>query len=223
MSRQKSRREIGSTPLVGSSRKTTRGSWRTAQARARRCFQPPGSSPVSRSSLPSRPAMRSAQRLALAGRRPPQAVDAAEEAQVLGDGEVVVEAEALAHVPDPPLHALGVLRDVHAEHEAGAGGRPEQPAQHADRRGLAGAVRAEEAEDLALVHGERDPVHGLEGPEVLAQLADLDGCRHPSPTARSRPAAARRRTARASVRARAARSCATSASRSSDDGMTPSR
>ena len=43
------------------------------------------------------------------------------------------------------------------------------------------------------------------------------------PTARSRPAAARRSTASASVRARAALSWASSASRSSEEGMTPSR
>ena len=168
-------------------------------------------------------------RLALAGRGPVQAVDAAEEAEVLAHREVVVEAEALAHVADLPLHALGVPRDVGAEHEARARGGGEQAAQHADRGGLAGAVRAEEAEDLAFVHAERDPVHGLEGPEVLAELADLHGDGHQLalmltvPTARSRPAAVSRSAARASVRARAARSCATSASRSSEDGMTPSR
>ena len=122
--------------------------------------------------------MRDRPRLALAGRAAAQAVDAAEEAEVLAHREVVVEAEALAHVADPPLHALGVLRDVDAEHEAGAGGGGEQAAQHADRRRLAGAVRAEEAEDLALVHAERDPVDGHEGAEALGELADLDGDGH---------------------------------------------
>ena len=117
ISRQKRRREIGSTPLVGSSRKTTRGRCSTAQASASRCFQPPGSSPVRRSSLPSSPAMSDGPGLALAGRGAAQAVDAAEEAEVLADGEVVVEAEALAHVADAALDALRVLRDVDAEDE----------------------------------------------------------------------------------------------------------
>ena len=48
--------------------------------------------------------------LALARGRAPQAVDPAEEAQVLEDGEVVVEAEALAHVADALLHLLRLLR-----------------------------------------------------------------------------------------------------------------
>ena len=43
------------------------------------------------------------------------------------------------------------------------------------------------------------------------------------PTARSRPAAASRMAALASVRESDARSCATSASVSSEDGMTPAR
>ncbi len=160
--------------------------------------------------------------LALAGLGTAQAVDPAEEAEVLPDGEVVVEAEALAHVADAALDALRVLRDVDTEDEPRARGRREQAAQHADGRGLAGAVRAEEAEDLALGHRERHAVDRGEGAEALGELAELDGCRH-RPTARSRPAAARRSTASASVRARAARSWASSASRSSEEGMTPSR
>ena len=178
MRRQKRRREMGSTPLVGSSRNTTRGRCMTAQASARRCFQPPGSSPVSRPCLPSSPAVWTAHASRSRAVRAVQAVDPAEEAEVLAHREVVVEAEALAHVADLPLHALGVLRDVGADDDAGAGGGRQQAAQHPDRRGLAGPVRAEEAEDLALVHGQRDPVDGLEGPEVLAELVQLDGRGH---------------------------------------------
>jgi hypothetical protein len=107
-----------------------------------------------------------------------QAVDAAEEAQVLPDREVVVEAEALAHVADLPLHALGVAGDVRAEHEPGAGAGLEQAAQHPDRRGLARAVCAEEAEDLALTDRERDAVDRREGAEALGELPDLHGDVH---------------------------------------------
>ena len=44
--RQKSRRETGSTPLVGSSRKSTRGVWMRAQARPSFCFMPPDRLPA---------------------------------------------------------------------------------------------------------------------------------------------------------------------------------
>ncbi len=46
MRSQKARRWTGSTPAVGSSRKTTAGSWTMAQAKARRCWYPRGNSPA---------------------------------------------------------------------------------------------------------------------------------------------------------------------------------
>ena len=46
---------------------------------------------------------------------------------------------------------------------------------------LAGAVGAEEAEDLALVEAEGDIVHRGEAAEPLGQARDLDQCRHASP------------------------------------------
>ena len=53
----------------------------------------------------------------------------------------------------------------------------QQPAQHADRRRLAGAVGAEEAEDLALLHRERQIVDGDERAEAARQAADVDAPR----------------------------------------------
>ena len=47
MSAQKARRAMGSTPEVGSSRKSTRGSCMIAAPKATRCFHPPGRLPVS--------------------------------------------------------------------------------------------------------------------------------------------------------------------------------
>src|SRR4030095_1529836 len=89
-----------------------------------------------------------------------QSVDGAEESQVFDHGEIEVERELLAHVAEPVLPALGVLRAVEAA-EAGdaGGGRGEQPRKHADCRRLAGAVRAEEAEDAAARNVEADLVH----------------------------------------------------------------
>ena len=59
---QKARRASGSTPEVGSSRKSTEGSCITAAPKATRCFQPPGSEAVSMCPLPSSPETASTQR-----------------------------------------------------------------------------------------------------------------------------------------------------------------
>ena len=52
---QNSRRETGSTPVVGSSSSRTRGSATSAQASASFCFMPPLSRPASRSVKRSMP------------------------------------------------------------------------------------------------------------------------------------------------------------------------
>ena len=49
-----------------------------------------------------------------------QAVDAAEETQVLPHLQVLVEGELLAHVADVPLHLFGLGGDVEARHPARA-------------------------------------------------------------------------------------------------------
>ena len=77
-------------------------------------------------------------------------------ADVLIDGQQLVEREALRHVADPPLDPFGIARDVDAADRRGPGRRLQQPAQHADGRRLAGAVAAEEAEDLAARDVEAD-------------------------------------------------------------------
>src|SRR6185436_6310261 len=97
------------------------------------------------------------------------AVDAGVEAQVLGDGQVLVQAEALGHVADALLDAFGVARDVVADDAAAAPGRIEDPAQHPDGGRLAGAVRAQHAEDLAAVHGQRHVAHRHQRTEPTRQ------------------------------------------------------
>ncbi len=62
ISRQKSRRDTGSTPPVGSSRKTMGGSCSSAQPSASRCRQPPDRSRASSRSRPTSPAISSAKR-----------------------------------------------------------------------------------------------------------------------------------------------------------------
>ena len=102
-------------------------------------------------------------------------VDAAEKPDVLIDGQPLVERKPLRHVADPALDAFRIAPDVDAADRGRAAGRLEQPAQHADRRRLAGAVAAQEPEDLALLHVERQIVDRDELAEPAGEMADGDG------------------------------------------------
>ena len=104
------------------------------------------------------------------------AVDAGEEAEVLLDGQVRVQREGLRHVAGLVLDALALRADVAAGDQRAAAGRLQQPAQHLDRRGLAGPVRAEEAEDLTALDAQRELVDGAHLAEATGQaVGDDDG------------------------------------------------
>ena len=176
--RQNCRRDSGSTPPVGSSRKTIAGSWRIAQPSARRCRQPPARSRASASSRPGQPGHLEHERAGA----PPDARGSSRRCRrrtdVLIDGQQLVEREALRHVADALLDAFGIASHVDAVRpiavpDVGS----QQSAQHADGRGLPGAVAAEEAEDLAAPDVERQSVDGDERAEAPRQAADLDGVR----------------------------------------------
>ena len=120
------------------------------------------------------------------GARVGQAVEAGDEVEVLLDGQVLVERELLGHVADPVLDGPALGAEVVAEHLALALVEGEQAAHHADRRGLARAVRAEEADDLAAVDGHRHVVDDGAAAEALGQVADVDdGVGHRGHSARA--------------------------------------
>jgi hypothetical protein len=108
-------------------------------------------------------------------RRFGKSVDACDEFQILAHGQVVIEAEALGHVADPALDLVGAGADVESEAGATARIRGQQPAQHADRRRLAGAVGAEEAVNGSALHLQRQVAHHLAPAERLAKAFDVDG------------------------------------------------
>src|SRR6185437_113568 len=98
------------------------------------------------------------------------------EAQVLLGAEVAVEGLVLEDEADVAAHVVAGGGDV----EAGDLGRPVarlgQRAEHVDRRRLAGAVGAEEAEDLAGLDLEVHAFDGFEIAEAFAEVFDGDGC-----------------------------------------------
>ena len=173
MRRQNCRRDSGSTPPVGSSRKRMAGSCRIAQPSARRCRQPPARSRASWRSRPASPAISSTNRRRSASAAG-QPVDAAEELDVLVDREQFVQREPLRHVADALLHASGSAADIDAADECRAGRGLEQPAEHPDSRRLARAVASEKAEDLPARHVERHVVDGNESAEPPRQVSDFN-------------------------------------------------
>jgi hypothetical protein len=100
------------------------------------------------------------------------------EVEDLGAGQEVVEVRALRREAD--VLAERRLPHVVAENLRLARGRADQAHQDLQRRGLAGAVRADEAEQLTALHLEIDAVpHALPAqpesrPEVLHEPAHAD-------------------------------------------------
>ena len=103
------------------------------------------------------------------------AVNPAEEIDVLFHGEIVVERELLRHVADVLADLFRILGHVEARHGAPAGSRCQQPAEHADDGGFARAVGSQKTEDFALGHLEGNVVHGHEIAEGLDQVANFKG------------------------------------------------
>ena len=93
--------------------------------------------------------------------------------------------------------------------------RLQQPAQHADRRRLAGAVAAEEAEDLALRDVERQPIDGDERRRSAASGRDGDRVDRRSSSQRALPAAPRPAATLASACVRSSSACSSATCASS--------
>ena len=147
---QKLRRDAGSTPDVGSSRKRIGGSCSTAQPSARRWRQPPASSDVIELLAAAQAGHLQRPGDARVALRAAHVVDAGEEQQVLRDRQVLVQREALRHVADAGSSPARSARTMSKPPTVPPpDGRPQDAAQHADRRRLAGAVGSEEAEHRA--------------------------------------------------------------------------
>src|SRR5439155_18229934 len=93
--------------------------------------------------------------------------------EVLADGERAVEVVLLRHDPDPRLHRAAVTRHVVPEHVEPASVDRGEAVDHLHGRGLAGAVRPEEPEALALSHAKVDSIDGRQVAVALYERAGL--------------------------------------------------
>ena len=97
-----------------------------------------------------------------------------------------VDARRLHQRTDPPDHVGQAAGRLGSEHAAAAGARPGETEEAADRRGLAGPVRPEEAEHAAGTHRQVEAVECPHPPApppsvALAQRVDLDHRTHRDP------------------------------------------
>src|SRR5262245_45406989 len=105
----------------------------------------------------------------------PEAVDLCVETKVLKNGEIVVEGELLAHIADAHLHFRRIFHHVDAIDDATAARERENPREHLDYCGLAGAVRTEETEDFPGFDIEADTFDCDEVAELAHQVLCNDG------------------------------------------------
>jgi hypothetical protein len=103
---------------------------------------------------------------------PADAVEAGLVDDLLAGARLGEAGAALGDVADPPADADRVLEQVAAGDGGRAGGGAQQRRQHAQGGGLAGAVGAEEADDLAGVDVQVDAAHGFDGSGTGGEGAD---------------------------------------------------
>ena len=105
-------------------------------------------------------------------------VVAGEEREALGDRQRLVHRRRLQDDADLLAPSLVGLGRVRAEHGDRAGVALAVALEDLDGRRLAGAVGAEEAEDLARGDLEADPADGLDLAVGLAEIGNGDCTRH---------------------------------------------
>src|SRR5687768_15590258 len=97
------------------------------------------------------------------------------EVEQLAAGLARVEPRLLQRDADAVANPIRVAGHVDARHRCTAGGDRQKRREHPHRRRLAGAIRAEKAEDLAWLNLEIDSANSLDG--IVAAPICLDQVR----------------------------------------------
>jgi hypothetical protein len=110
----------------------------------------------------------------------------------LDGSDAGVDAAFLQHGTDPRGELVAIGDRVEPQHAHRPGGRAAEPLGGLDGRGLPCAVRAEQRDDLAVVHVERGTVDRRDVAVADDESVDLDGCHVPrrycAPRSRRTPA-----------------------------------
>lgn len=102
------------------------------------------------------------------------AVNARDEFQIFGDGQIFIERKFLRHVADAFFDFGGLAAEIEAEATAFAAIGFEQAAEHPQKRRLAAAIRAEETVNLAVPHLHGDVVDDGALPEFFRDAAHVN-------------------------------------------------
>ena len=100
-------------------------------------------------------------------------VQPAEEGNHLASGHVFVQPQLAGQIADMAAGVDAVGPAIVPGDGSAAGAGAQEAEQHADRRRLAGAVGAEDADDLAGADFEVEPIEGREGAVLFRQLFRL--------------------------------------------------
>ena len=167
----------GSRPVVGSSRKISGGRVIRLAARSSRRRMPPEKCLIGLFAASVRSNCSSSRSAVRRATRRGRALEAGEEDEVLGGGEQLVDRGVLAGDAEQLADDVRLAADVDAEDGRLARVDRQQGREHLEHGGLAGAVGAEHAEDLAAAHGQVDGVDGALVAERLDQAVRVDGQR----------------------------------------------
>ncbi len=157
----------GSSPWVSSSRITSRGWLRSASTRNSRCCSPAAHPRERRPPLVREPELLE-QRVAVLGPRPREELDG------LGDPHPIRQRRALQLAAELRPEPVGVPDRVETEHAHVPGVGPPESLEDLDGRGLAGPVGADQAQHLARMDVEVEPVDDHPAAVRLGQPADGD-------------------------------------------------
>ena len=115
---------------------------------------------------------------ALCGSRGVDAPEASDEFEIFPRGQLVVEQRLVRQPGDMLLGGGWIAAGVDAKDADFAGIRIEQARDHAQRRGLARAVGAEQGVKLAALHLEADAIHGALAAKALGEAGNLEAAGH---------------------------------------------
>src|SRR6266576_109967 len=105
-----------------------------------------------------------------------ETVNPAVKLQIFRNGQIVVEAKILRHVPDALAHGFGIGTNVEAFYPRGATTQRQQASEHLDDGRFSAAVGTEEAEDFTFFHTKAHVVDRREIAEAAHKMLGGDGC-----------------------------------------------
>ena len=159
----------GSSPLDGSSSTRISGSPSSAPARPRRWRMPWEKPPMRRLAASASPTWSST----AADARSRYVQGAGQHREMTGGGPAGVPDVGVEQSADEAAR-IGQIAVAAGAEECATGCWFHEPEQRAERRGLAGAVGAEEADDRSALHAEADVADGVVVAVGLGELVDRD-------------------------------------------------